>query len=350
MIIPLRLRLSVVTAFFLFTSTAALVAISAASTADAVVLQPGDFILATLTPEIFAVDSLTGTPTVVASGPPLIRTVGVAIDASGDIFVTSFRFVGTTVPSNIVRIDPVTGKQTLIADSDDVDGFLQSPAGFVIDANGDLLVGDPGGSRAEIIRVDPATGAQTVVVAGGLYEQRGCGGLAIEASGSLLCHQEFDPDIPIPGRVLRVDPVTGMQTVAYQGGFFDDGQALGGIGVEADGDIIMIIASVGLIRVDFATGAQTLINSALGASSFGDIEAAANGDIIFAGSSGLSRVDPVSGDVTVISSFQSQFGLAIVPGSLAAVPTLFSWAPLLLAALLVGAALVLVTRLRTRSG
>jgi len=87
----------------------------------------------------------------------------------GDLVISDFNGafdgpVGMPPGGRIVKVDPVTGAQTMISSG----GLLDAPWEIAIDAGGDILVGDPsfpdGGA---IIKVDPDTGAQTVAASGG---------------------------------------------------------------------------------------------------------------------------------------------------------------------------------------
>lgn len=74
----------------------------------------------------------------------------------------------------IVRVDGQTGLQTVVATG----GYLAGPVGIAMDANGQLIVADPytvnpqspdlvdGGYDGALIRIDPATGAQTLLARG----------------------------------------------------------------------------------------------------------------------------------------------------------------------------------------
>jgi len=134
---------------------------------------------------------------------------------------------------SILRIDPVTGAQSVIREG----GFR----GIAIDVNGDLLVTAPppppqkicrGGSNVgkvctshdecpdsrcrfhfplpdesdSILRVDPVTGGQSLVSSADLGVT---GALAVDAYGDIFVVQEYS------GSILRVDPATGdLETVS----------------------------------------------------------------------------------------------------------------------------------------
>jgi hypothetical protein len=114
-----------------------------------------------------------------------------AVDlATGDIVVVA-------AGSGLVRIDPATGEQELIASG----GLLAFPFCAALDAAGDLIVADReafGGSGG-VIRVDPASGAQASIAAGGFFTDPHA--VAIGADGDLFVTDGA-------ARVVRVDPAT----------------------------------------------------------------------------------------------------------------------------------------------
>jgi sugar lactone lactonase YvrE len=123
---------------------------------------------------------------------------------------------------------------------------------------GDILVVD---ILMGVIRIDPATGAQTVVTTGGYLNSisNSAGGIALEANGQILV---IDIEIAMPDGssvpgIVRVDPATGLQSLVTTGDLlytpFD-------IAVEANGQIV-VTDRAGIIRVDPVTGAQTLVTS-----------------------------------------------------------------------------------------
>ncbi len=102
----------------------------------------------------------------------------------------------------VIRVDPVSGAQTLVSSG----GLFVAPIGLALEASGDILVTTPGTSRG-VIHVNPINGAQTPVSTGGLFANPI--GLAIEASGNILVS---DQTTLINGAVIRVTPVGGAQT------------------------------------------------------------------------------------------------------------------------------------------
>jgi hypothetical protein len=124
-------------------------------------------------------------------------------------------------PSAVVHVDPLTGVRTVIVLLDNPG----TPSAIAIDGNGDLLVAERSlaGSRAggisigdnDIVRIDPVTGAQSVVVL--FPEEAGTigvspTGVAIDATGDLLVTYSQMSSFGVGGGVLRVDPLTGDVT------------------------------------------------------------------------------------------------------------------------------------------
>jgi sugar lactone lactonase YvrE len=98
------------------------------------------------------------------------------------------------------RANLVSGEVTLVASNLGFGGFYRAH-GIAVDADG-FVIGmhhDPG----QILRVDPATGEQTLVASGG--DLKYLTEIEIDRDGSLLVSDLFD------GVIVRVDPTTGAQ-------------------------------------------------------------------------------------------------------------------------------------------
>jgi sugar lactone lactonase YvrE len=191
---------------------------------------------------------------------------------------------------------------------------VMSPAGAAtMTLNpGDILVTDS--QAAAVIRVDPVTGAQTVVSSfGNLVDPAG---IAVAPSGAILvAEQHMAAPEGLPA-LLTVDATTGAQTVVSLGGLFESlrGVVINGVGdaLVAQGDSSLN----GIIQVDPATGAQSVISSG---GSFQDPTGLAldgSGNLVVADQEGRAviRVDPIAGSQTVVSSggsFVGPTGLAI---------------------------------------
>jgi DNA-binding beta-propeller fold protein YncE len=214
--------------------------------------------------------------------------------APGDLLVTDV--AGPTGVDKIIRVDPVSGEQTVITSG----GLLGSPVGIALDANGQILaINQEGSGGAWIVRVDPATGSQTPVTSGGLFS-RGIG-LALDDSGNI-----FASDDAIG--IIMVDPLTGSQSLLSSGSFW-------GITFDNAGDLVATDnRSQALLRVDPTNGSQTLISSG---GAFKDplgVVTDLEGNIFVSdvnnpggGDSFIVRVDPVTGAQTTIFGPDSSY-------------------------------------------
>jgi VCBS repeat-containing protein len=156
---------------------------------------------------VFRVDPVSGAQTTVTSGGSFEGVEGVALEADGDILVTSSG-LGSGGPSSVIRVDPVSGSQTTVSTGGDFD----DPRGIAVEADGDILVADQ--LADGVIRVDPVTGTQTTVSSGGSFVTPY--GVTLEADGDILVADlsAFNGN----GAVFRVDPVSGAQTTVSMGG------------------------------------------------------------------------------------------------------------------------------------
>ena len=204
-----------------------------------------------------------------AHGTHFKHPYDIAVAGDGSLLVADMGNYATTTDrtpdGRIVRVDPVTGQQSLVASGN----LLVDPAGIQVAPDGQLYVvenvgtmGDPG-----VVRVNPATGAQTLVTQGG--ELCYPFGIAVHPDGSVLvtdygdfddgagtvvnCAQDF-------GALVRVNPGTGAQTIVSRNAA-QWGNLLRnplGVTVEPGGRILLVNQHGGtaLVAVDPATGVQ----------------------------------------------------------------------------------------------
>ncbi len=257
----------------------------------------------------------------IGSGPKFKRPSGIAVEASGDLVVTDIDL------NAVLRVDATTGNRLILSDvgvgAGTAFALLQAIA---VEASGDLVAVDQVWDA--VIRVDPVTGDRTIVS----DPSTGAGapvyslfGIAVEASGNLVVTD------PSAQAVLRVDPVTGDRTTVSRvfGGVgsgpnfdFPDG-----IAVEASGDLVVADSELdAVIRVDPVTGDRTIVSGRFTGSgpkliSPEDIAVEASGDLVvtgrplFGNSGAVFRVDPVTGDRTIVSDASTGMGPLIgTPG------------------------------------
>jgi hypothetical protein len=127
---------------------------------DILVAEPGNA-------AISVVDPSTGARTVISQGgllSPMHKTVGVALAPNGEVIVVH-RLTG------LIRVNPATGSQTILSTG----GHFADPWAIAINQDtGDIYVADSGfdqdrpeiNQAGKIIRVDPVSGSQQIIASG----------------------------------------------------------------------------------------------------------------------------------------------------------------------------------------
>jgi hypothetical protein len=246
---------------------------------------------------------------------------------------------GTGGRGALFGVDRVAGARTLLSDfGAAVEGPLGlNPVGVAIESTGQILVIDLDAGTGDTVnngalfRVDPVTGVRTLLsefgVASVAGEPLGVNpfGVAIENTGQILV---IDADAGTGGRgaLFRVHPATGVRTVLSNFGVASAGE-LGitpvGVAIESTGQILVIDVGAGtgvrgaLFRVDPVTGERTVLSDfgvavagePLGVTPFG-VAIESTGQILVtdlnAGTEArgaLFRVHPATGVRTVLSDF-----------------------------------------------
>jgi sugar lactone lactonase YvrE len=156
----------------------------------------------------------------------LLLLPGSALAAPGDPWLA---YVANSVVTKqsaaspvVLRANPATGALAEISRNGLQGDLFRHPYDIAVAADGSLLVADMGSYATpsdrtpdgRIIRVDPVTGQQSLVTSGNLLVDPA--GLAI-APGGLIYVIENVGTIGQPG-VVSVDPATGAQTLVTQGG------------------------------------------------------------------------------------------------------------------------------------
>lgn len=182
--------------------------------------------------------------------------------------------------------------------------FVFAPAALAGTLNpGDIVVADSGfclycnpvvslGGR--ILRVDPVTGEETVIASGGYLNSTGA--IVIDATGKII--------VSVAGGIISVDPDTGDQAVIASGEYLNPP---GPIAIDAAGKIIVGVPG-GIVSIDPATGDHAVIASGEHLNSPGAIVIDAAGKIIvgsttgYAGLGSIIRVDSATGAQHLVSS------------------------------------------------
>ena len=298
--------------------------------------EPGDLLLAnSAAGELLRVDP-SGDRGVISSdargsGPSLVKHSGVVLESNGQILVNDRR------SRALLRIDPVTGNRTIFSgcanlDCSDVVGqglVWVDPFFFAMEGSGDAVVTDSDGST--VFRVARDSGDRTVL--SGCSDET-CSSVAGRGPKLLVPFGvaiESDETILVAARLLlslvRIDPENGDRTVVS--GCLDEScsvtvgdgppfQAPRHLTVEADESIILAEGAglTRLLRVDPNDGDRTLLSGCedlectfvmgsgpLFSRTNGVAVVDETGDILVSdgGMGALFRVDPESGDRTVVS-------------------------------------------------
>lgn len=235
---------------------------------------------------VIRMDPLTGATSVVSggtvgSGPSLAQPWDIAREESGSLLVN----VITSGQLRLVRVDAATGDRSIVSDTTTGTGpAFQAPRAVAVAADGSIFVADNdadpfGRGPGRILRVDPFSGDRTVVSDAAVGTGPALGfleSLAVEPDGTLVV-------VESRSRVLmRIDPVTGRRSVV-SGRLRGRGPRLGeprGVTVEADGTLVVSNSTsafcIPLCQAPFCDVCRVIAPSVM-------------------------RVDPVSGDRTLVS-------------------------------------------------
>lgn len=217
----------------------------------------------------------------------------------------------------LVSVNPASGATTPFA-------TLPNAAGsrLAFDAAGDVLVRD--GATGALLRIDADTAGSTPLAQGDLLagSSRIAVGVARDGADVLVTAQVGAAPDPIVGRVVRVAP-GGAQTLVSDGDWRPTAIAL-----EAGGTILVTSRSFvldattypdgGLLRIDPDTGDETVLSSGqLLESEPIDLEVLGDGTIAILDAVGVLLVDPVTGVQSAPpapTSFEPDIDIEILTG------------------------------------
>jgi hypothetical protein len=278
---------------------------------------------------------------IVGSGPEFQQPIGL-IHRADDSLVTS-----DATGRAVMRVDPANGNRTVLSGC--ANGACSSIIGAgtnlvspndVAAAGSSLLVSDSRDDNFHgiVLTVDPVSGNRTTLsgcVDDPCSSQVGSGralkgpvGIIRTAAGQIFVVDRGSPESPLPAAVVSIDPITGDRTVVS--GCIDAlCTASAGSGpllvvpnpgaVAADGHLLVVDVSLGaVLRIDRVTGNRSVVSGcnnavACGGAPVGSgpalsspmaVKVAASGDLLVtdAGLPGVMRVDPATGNRTVITS------------------------------------------------
>lgn len=206
---------------------------------------------------IYKIDRLSGVQTKIVGGAtngsvmPFVTPLGVKVETAGTYIVgdpDAYNFTGA-----IFRVDPAASPVTITELTRG--GNLDYLQGVALAPNGDIYVSNvkrPVGSPSEVLKVDPATGAQTVFASAGdlIYPT----GLAVEEDGSAVVVVDA-----LAKKLISIAIPGGTQTVISSDAQFIQPTH---IAIEHTGDYLVTDGKSSsfdrrLFRVDKGTGIAT---------------------------------------------------------------------------------------------
>lgn len=279
----------------------------------AVLLESGDLVVVdagsaapAVPARVIRIDPDSGVQQVVTSGGYLAEPLAIAVEPAGTLLVADGGGAGAAA---IVRIDPVTGDQSLLGDG--------APVGITVDsATGGVFITN--GFDAGVLAVDPSTGATTPVASGSPLDFTQS--IVVGADG-LLYVADFD----VAWSVVRVDPDGGVASPIAGAFSFVGGLAAsaGSVWVtQPDQDAIVRVALPGGIATPVSNGNELRFPFGIAVEASGTLVAADWGDAN-AGPA-IVRVDPGNGAQSLVSDggfLIEPWGIAVVapePASLLA--------------------------------
>ncbi len=226
-------------------------------------LNPGDFVF---------VQQNSGRVSAVKPGnvQPQLLTQGGLLSNPNHVIIDAERRILTAERSStpgIVRIDPVTGVQELIASG----SLLTRPVALAFNGPDSLVVANSNGTLdRKIVGVNLLTGAQTLIANLSLSSVQD---VDVESTGKIIA-LDFGVFNSGGGRVVRIDPATGISTTVASGGFLVNPSDLviapsgnfpgeGWIALESLNSLVYanFTLSTPLTRIDLTTGATEAISN-----------------------------------------------------------------------------------------
>lgn len=289
-----------------------------------------------------------------------------ALDPGGDIIVGETAGLGGSCPSSLlcgglVKVDPATGKQTLLSSNtmpiNANSQYFGQVNGVAINHAGQIFVSDWGGcmSCGKVIEVNPTNGKETLISSNTMPINAGSQflqypqGLTLDKNGTIYVADALA--FGKGGGIVEVNPSTGKQTelssnelpVNASSQYFT---GVGGLVFDSAGDILAADWGGGhnpgeIIEVDPSTGKESIFSSntmPVNASSQyfnqpvgitidqnGNVYVADEGAFCTLGCGGLIEVNPVSRAEKEISSnliaVNSSSALFAQPWDVAVVPS-----------------------------
>jgi sugar lactone lactonase YvrE len=278
--------------------------------------KPGDILIGDIDGSVngsqgavFSLDGATLAVTTLAAAAPFQDPLGIALERNGSILVADDDALPAAPAAGaVLRVNPFSaGSISGVASG----GPFRNPKDVAVEPSGKLIVVDPDagpGPGAGVYRVDPVSGAIAILAEGPPLE--GTYGVRVAPSGQVY----------VPNRdtatIHRIDPVTGVVSTLTSGPPF---QAPTGVTVGPDGNLVVTDNGAnGVFRVDVRTGAVTPISTGGILDTPSGVALTPQGQILLADENvGIVRVDPATGAQTLLRAnsepLASPYGIEVVP-------------------------------------
>ncbi len=188
-------------------ATLALTIAASVPPAVAMTLIPGRFVMLVGGPRLVEIDPFTQATSEIPVSGTFTHPLAMAVTRQGAILVSSRAF-------GVMRVDPVSGTQSIIAPLDSLHGG--APTGLAVTADGDIYLSMQYGTP-RIVQLAPGGAYVREVTSGGLLNQPE--GMTFGLDGQLYVCEARSPVISIyqSGSIVRVDPRSGAQTQVAAG-------------------------------------------------------------------------------------------------------------------------------------
>ncbi len=205
----------------------------------------GDFYVANFDGDVVKVDHLTGEDTTIREGTGESAFNDLAVDPAGRVLGLLREDSGT----RLVRVD-ADGSLHVLSQGQ----LMVDPAEMAVEWDGRVLVTD---TRGRVLRVDPATGSQSLLA----DLDRGVDAIAVRPDSQVFVRsQESSTTVP---QLVRIDPVSGSQKVVSSGGALRTSLGSNGLAFENGTDVVaaeFLDSEVSqVVRIDTDTGAQSVL-------------------------------------------------------------------------------------------
>lgn len=203
--------------------------------------------------------------------------------ASGDIYVSE-PFAGPADVGAVIRVDPSSGQQAILAQQQDLPTTETNQIAF--EPPGSVVVAT--GAAKKVVRVDLATGAQTVLTSDG--NLTGVNGIAVAPSGQIVVTD-------VSNKVIGIDPnPPHAQSVISNSLLISNPK---GIVAAPNGDLFLVVAGgiAGILKVSGGTTTQVSQSGVVTYANPQAVTRTDNGDLFVAnrGGSNILRVPGGSG-------------------------------------------------------